>query len=84
MAVSVAPSYEVHYIDNTMGFLFCFGGVCLFETGFCCVALAVLIFFFTKKFCFKLGNAGTFNPSTWEAEAGGSLEFEASLALPYR
>jgi hypothetical protein len=21
----------------------------------------------------------TFNPSTWEAEAGGSLEFEASL-----
>jgi hypothetical protein len=23
--------------------------------------------------------ANTFNPSTWEAEAGGSLEFEASL-----
>jgi hypothetical protein len=23
--------------------------------------------------------AHTFNPSTWEAEAGGSLEFEASL-----
>jgi hypothetical protein len=34
-------------------------------------------------FCCKLKTASwahAFNPSTWEAEAGGSLEFEASLA----
>jgi hypothetical protein len=45
----------------------------------------VFCFFFQNqvysKYCFLLQVVlvHTFNPSTWEAEAGGSLEFEASL-----
>jgi hypothetical protein len=44
-------------------------GFCFLQNRFSC----------EKQLKLKLGARHVFNPSTWDAEAGGSLKFKASL-----